>query len=197
MVRTSFLDMEQLFYSHMVQHERHRTWPALLWATDIDSLGTLPSSDALVEIGAHDEPLAIFEFKAYRWSTGLNTAVRALCELARRANVPFWVAVYSPDTWDHILYRVIADGRGNYEVDLENPERLTEREFVAKLFSLRGLSMPEWDPPPITHVPTTVERFDAVLDQIEDESVMPGSSLDTATVIHVRNAVIKELSREY
>lgn len=195
-MRTSFLDLEQLFYSHAVQHDRHRQWPAVLWASDIDSIGALPSADALMEIGNRDEPLAIFEFKAYRWSTGLNTAVRSLCELARRANLPFWVVVYSPDTWDHILYRVIADGKGNYEVDFENPERLTEREFVAKLLSLRGLSMPDdWEPPPIVHVPTTVERFDAVLDAIEDEAMLPGSSLDKATLIYVRNAVIKELSR--
>lgn len=111
--------------------ERHRKWGVDCPATDIDFL--------LAEYD-HCRPKAIIEYKhEYAdddWENSANT--KALCNLGNMARLPVFAVRYGNDLdW----YNVIPlNGRAKNKYERMN--RLTEREYVAFLYELRGRRLP-------------------------------------------------------
>lgn len=110
--------------------ERHRQWGASCPAIDLDFLLTE------LHIG---EPAALVEYKHFR-ARPINAAAAvfvALRRLADRAGIPFLVAWYWPGSWAFRVCPLNDAAREHFE----DPEDLTERAFVQRLYRLRRLTL--------------------------------------------------------
>jgi hypothetical protein len=110
--------------------ERHRRWGASCPAVDLDFLLTE------IHVG---EPAALDEYKHFR-ARPINPGAavfRALRRLADRAEIPFLVAWYWPDSWAFRVSPINDLAREHFE----DPEDLTERAYVQRLYRLRRLTL--------------------------------------------------------
>jgi hypothetical protein len=108
--------------------ERHRRWGASCPAVDLDFLLTE------IHVG---EPAALVEYKHFgaRPINPGSAVFTALRKLADRAEIPFLVAWYWPGSWAFRV-RPINDLAHQH---FENPEDLSERAYVQRLYRLRRL----------------------------------------------------------
>jgi hypothetical protein len=110
--------------------ERHRRWGASCPAVDLDFLLTE------IHVG---EPAALVEYKHFR-AQPINAGaavLQALRRLADRAEIPFLVAWYWPESW---AFRVCPINHWARE-HFEDPEDFTERAYVQRLYRLRRLTL--------------------------------------------------------
>jgi hypothetical protein len=109
---------------------RHRQWGASCPAVDLDFL--------LAEIHV-GEPTALVEYKHFR-ARPINAGaavITALRRLADRAGIPFLIAKYWPQSWAFRVFPMNDLARDHFQ----DPEDLTERAFVQRLYRLRRLTL--------------------------------------------------------
>jgi hypothetical protein len=110
--------------------ERHRLWGASCPAVDLDFLLTE------IHVG---EPAALVEYKHFH-ARPINVAsavFTALRRLADRAEIPFLVAWYWPNSWAFRICPINDLARQHFD----DPEDLTERAYVQRLYRLRRLTL--------------------------------------------------------
>lgn len=113
---------------------RHRAWGWDCPATDLDFI--------MVEYN-RNIPVAIIDYKHGNSKGSIqkicrSSSVQAQLTLANMAGIAFSVVLYWPDTWVFMTYPANDSARRVF-----NPgERLTELEYVKKLYSLRGIPAP-------------------------------------------------------
>ncbi|MGC4042253.1 MAG: hypothetical protein QM758_00425 [Armatimonas sp.] len=112
--------------------QRHRLYGPDAPACDLDFM--------LIEYD-RAEPVALFEHKFYRGGPKVDLdqpSIKAFSSLALRANLPAFVAQYDTSTW---MYRVYPTNPQAKEY-LPRTRWLTEREYAALLYQLRGREIP-------------------------------------------------------
>ena len=110
--------------------ERHRRWGRDCPGCDID----------LLMLEYHRaEPIAVIEFKAEGAPRPdlAHPNYRATAELATRARIPFFIAVYTRD-WIFTTF----PGNELAEAWVSAGQRFSEAAFVSLLYDLRGLQPP-------------------------------------------------------
>ncbi|MGO8854398.1 MAG: hypothetical protein ACLQO1_01620 [Steroidobacteraceae bacterium] len=110
--------------------DRHRRWGADCPAVDLDFLLTE------IHVG---EPAALVEYKHFR-ARPVDSAAAvflALRRLADRAEIPFLVAWYWPNSWAFRIRPLNDLAREHFE----DPEDLSERAYVQRLYRLRRLTL--------------------------------------------------------
>lgn len=107
---------------------RHREWGFDCPCTDVDFL--------LIEYHIA-EPVAMVEYKHHRadFPKLKQAGYRALHRLAERADLPLMMVFYWPDIWAFRAYPM----NDLAKVHFQYGERLTEREYVARLHRMRRL----------------------------------------------------------
>lgn len=114
---------------------RHRDWGFDCPAVDIDFL--------MLE---YDEgkPIALVEYKCFPAGPGdidKNSSYRAMKNLVngnKCGPIPFFVACYWPEIWAFRIHPMNNAARHVFAT----PEALTEREYVTKLYEMRGRTIP-------------------------------------------------------
>lgn len=111
---------------------RHREWGFNCPAVDLDFL--------MVEYNL-GKPVGLIEYKHFqaRMPNLKHATYRALSELATVAELPFVVAFYWPSSWAFRIYPINGISKNHFR----NPEDLSEREFVQRLYRLRRLKLTE------------------------------------------------------
>ena len=108
---------------------RHREWGFNCPAVDLDFL--------MVEYNL-GKPVGLIEYKHHCSIMPLNLkhpTYRALSELANCAQLPFLIAKYWKRNWSFRVIPVNDVAQQHYS----NPEDMSEREFVQRLYRLRRL----------------------------------------------------------
>lgn len=110
--------------------QRHRDWGFNCPAVDLDFL--------MVEYNL-GKPVGLVEYKHYlaRPPNMKHATYRALGELADCAGLPFLIAFYWPETWAFRVFPANEFARKHFT----NPELMTERQFVQRLYRLRQLTL--------------------------------------------------------
>jgi hypothetical protein len=119
----------------MALSQRHRSWGFNCPATDIDFLLIEYSAGKAKALVEYKHESANIDF--VKEGIGMHPkSYSALCDLADRAGLPFFVVRYTEDFrfWQVIPYNSRA------KVWLEKEEVMTERQYVAFLYKLRGFN---------------------------------------------------------
>lgn len=128
---------ERTGWRDMAISQRHRMWGFNCPAADIDFLlieYSAGKAKALIEY-KHEGARINFEED----NVGMHPkSYSALCDLANRANLPFFIIRYAENFrfWQVIPYNSYA------KVWLAKEEVMTEKEYVTFLYKLRGSEIP-------------------------------------------------------
>jgi len=108
--------------------ERHREWGFNCPAVDLDFL--------MVEYNL-GKPVGVIEYKhcRARMPNIKHATYRAINELADNAGLPFLIAFYWPVIWAFRVFPINEVARCHFS----NPEDMSEREFVQRLYRLRRM----------------------------------------------------------
>lgn len=109
---------------------RHRDWGFNCPAADIDFL--------MVEYNV-GKPVALVEYKRFTAKAPDTThptyrAIRDLADGYREGGLPFYMAFYWPTTWAFKIYPLNDRARKFFQ----HGERLTEEEYVQRIYRMRG-----------------------------------------------------------
>lgn len=109
---------------------RHREWGWNCPGVDLDFL--------MVEYN-RGLPVGLIEYKHYKaqMPNQKHPTYRALSTLANAADLPFLLCFYWPECWAFKVYPVNEIAKQHYT----DPENMTEREFVTRLYRLRRLAL--------------------------------------------------------
>ncbi len=131
MCETQTVRPERSGWRDLALSQRHRQWGWDCPAVDVDFL--------LVEYdGGKASALVEYKHEQAPWLRVWHPTVRALIDLANRAELPAFVVRYASDfSW--WLVRPINQLAQDW---LPETRRLTERQWVALLFRIRGREMP-------------------------------------------------------
>lgn len=107
--------------------KRHRAWGFNCPAVDMDFL--------MVEYHT-GKAAATVEYKHYhaRQPNLEHPTYRALKDLSDRAELPFLLAFYWPETWAMLVYPLNDLALKHFQ----NPDPLSEREYVTRLYHIRN-----------------------------------------------------------
>lgn len=124
--------MERTGWRDAALSERHRLYGEDCPMVDIDFLACeydRSKASAIIEYKSWDMP---------RRPDFSQANYRTLADLADRAGLPFFVAVYYSTLWSYTLY----PGNGHAHGLAKDGERLTELEYVNRLYTLRNRELP-------------------------------------------------------
>jgi len=124
---------ERTFWRDEALSQRHRRWGFNCPATDIDFPLIEYSAGKVKALIEYKHESANIDF--IRSSIGMHPkSYSALCDLADRASIPFFITIYTEDFrfWQVIPYNSYA------KAWLVKEEVMTEKEYVTFLYKLRG-----------------------------------------------------------
>lgn len=116
--------------------DRHRTWGATCFSTDIDLL--------LLEYRDRGRLCALVDFKAglqRQLEQGELLSLTAIAELGDRADLPAYLVKYETEPWRFAVYPMNARARGIMPY-CERAEIIDEWTFVRHLYAVRGRPAP-------------------------------------------------------
>ena len=129
------VDRETLFGYASDLSDRHRTYGFDVPMTDLDQIIALEYDNKI--------PVALIEYKHAASREPLSSSTEAIANLGRMAGIPAFHVTYmisdngdGDQTWTYTVRRMdrVEDGY---------PKLLTETQFVAGLYKLRGREIPD------------------------------------------------------